>query len=145
MLDGDGHLYTFDGAAWVDNGASGGGGGAAHSPGAVFGDGTNAGSVTTGLVAYVRVPYSGTISRWDIVADVACTCTVDVWKAAGAVPTNVNSITAAATPALSAATVATSSALTGWTTSVAAGDVLAFALETLSGAPTQITIALLVN
>lgn len=27
VLAGDGHLYTFDGAAWVDNGASGGGGG----------------------------------------------------------------------------------------------------------------------
>jgi hypothetical protein len=27
VLDTDGHLYTFDGSAWVDNGAAGGGGG----------------------------------------------------------------------------------------------------------------------
>ena len=27
VLDGDGHLYTWDGSAWVDNGAAGGGGG----------------------------------------------------------------------------------------------------------------------
>lgn len=27
VLSGDGHLYTYDGAAWVDNGAGGGGGG----------------------------------------------------------------------------------------------------------------------
>lgn len=27
MLSGDGHLYTYSGSAWVDNGAAGGGGG----------------------------------------------------------------------------------------------------------------------
>jgi hypothetical protein len=27
VLAGDGHLYTYNGAAWVDNGAAGGGGG----------------------------------------------------------------------------------------------------------------------
>lgn len=27
VLNGDGHLYTYDGSAWVDNGAAGGGGG----------------------------------------------------------------------------------------------------------------------
>lgn len=26
VLNGDGHLYTFDGSTWVDNGAGGGGG-----------------------------------------------------------------------------------------------------------------------
>jgi hypothetical protein len=27
VLESDGHLYTFDGTGWVDNGAGGGGGG----------------------------------------------------------------------------------------------------------------------
>jgi len=31
VLDGNGHLYTYDGAAWVDNGAAGGGGSIAQS------------------------------------------------------------------------------------------------------------------
>lgn len=33
VLAGDGHLYTFNGAAWVDNGAAGGGGGASNVDG----------------------------------------------------------------------------------------------------------------
>lgn len=149
---GTGHMYFdtdlvepvwFDGASWITVG--GGGGGAEHSPGAAFGDGSNAASIAAGQTVYVRVPYSGTISRWDIVADISCTCVVDVWKAAGSIPTNADSITAATTPALTAATVATDSTLTGWTTTVTAGDVLAFALETLSGTPSQITISLLVT
>ncbi len=31
VLDTDGHLYTFDGSAWIDNGAAGGGGGGGTS------------------------------------------------------------------------------------------------------------------
>lgn len=125
--------------------AGAGGGGAAHSPGAAFGDGTNAASIAVGQIAYVRVPYAGTISRWDIAADVACTAQFDVWKAAGAVPTVANTITAAAKPALTAQDTAGSSTLTGWTTTVSVGDVLAFRLDSLTGAPKQLNIALLVS
>lgn len=120
-----------------------GGGASVQSPGCVFGDGSSSDSVVVGSVAYVRVPYEGTIEQWDIVADVACTCVIDVWKVAGAVPTIANTITASAKPQLVAATVGESSTLTGWTTSVAIGDVIAFKLSSLSGgSPTQIAIAL---
>lgn len=41
VLDSDGHLYTFSGAAWIDNGAAGSGGGLTNldggSPSNVFG------------------------------------------------------------------------------------------------------------
>lgn len=109
---------------------------------AVFGDGMAAASREAGQVCYVRVPYAGTITEWNIVANDTTTCVVDVWKAAGSKPTNANSITAAAKPALTAATVGGSTTLTGWTTTVAAGDVIAFELESVSGVGTQITLTL---
>lgn len=110
---------------------------------AVFGDGVSTDSVAAGSVCYVRVPYGGSLIQWDVVADVACTCSIDVWKRAGAVPTVANTITASAKPGLTASQVGESTALTGWTVAVTAGDVLGFKLESLSGGlPTQINLSL---
>lgn len=113
-----------------------------HTPTAVWGDGINAGSAQVGTVTYVRVPYSGTITEWDIVANASCTCTIDIWKANNALPTVANTITASAKPALSAATTTSSTTLTGWTTTVTAGDVFGFQLSSLTGSPTEVTLAL---
>lgn len=114
-----------------------------HTPTAVWGDGVAAGSVSVGTTSYVRVPYSGTITSWSIVTNVATSCVLDVWKVAGNVPTVANTITASAKPTLTTATTASSTALTGWTTAVSAGDVLGFNLQALtSGAPTSITLVL---
>jgi len=114
-----------------------------HTPTAVWGDNMQSSSVVAGTVSYVRVPYAGEIISWYLVANVAITATIDVWKAAGSLPTVANTITASAKPGLSTATTATSSTLTGWTTTVAAGDVFGFKLDTLtSGAPTSITLVL---
>jgi hypothetical protein len=99
--------------------------------------------LTAGDVLYICVPYGGTIAEWTLVSDVAVTAVVDIWKAAGNLPTNGNTITASAKPTLTADTVATSTTLTAWTTSVTTGDVFGFELESLSGGtPTQITITL---
>lgn len=115
----------------------------AHTPTAVWGDSVNSGSVSAGTVSFVRVPYSGTITSWHLLADVATSCVIDVWKAAGSVPTVANTITASSKPTLTSATTATSSTLTGWTTTVTAGDVLGFNLQTLSsGTPKSITLVL---
>lgn len=113
-----------------------------HTPTAIWGDGMLSSSVKAGMKCYVRVPYAGTILSWNIVASGSCTCVVDVWKAAGALPTVSNTITASAKPSLSAAAVATSSTLTGWTTAVSAGDVFGFNLDSVSGSPTSITLVL---
>lgn len=78
--------------------------------------------------------FSGTITSWRITVD-AGTATVDVWKVAvGAFPAVANTITASATPAVSSGTTATSSTLTGWTTAVAVGDMVAINLRAISGA-----------
>lgn len=116
-----------------------------HTPTAVWGDGVLASSVQAGTVTYVRVPYGGTISRWDIIANASTTCVIDIWKAAGALPTVANTITAAAKPSLSAATTATSSTLTGWTTTVTASDVFGFRLDSVTGSASEITLTLKIS
>ena len=118
------------------------GGGDTGSAGATFGDGESTSSVVDGLIGYVSVPYGGTIDRAQIVADVSSTLDVEIWKANGAVPTVADLISASAPIALAASTYAADTTLTGWTTTVAAGDVLAFKLNKTSGNPTQVTVSI---
>ena len=113
-----------------------------NTPTAVFGDGNDVASLEAGLTCFVRVPYGGTIREWTLVADATTTCVLDVWKAAGSLPTNSDSITAAAKPGLTAATVGGSTSLGTWTTTVTSGDVFGFELESFTGSPTQITLTL---
>jgi hypothetical protein len=56
---------------------------------------------------------------------------VDIWKDtyANFPPLDADSITASAPPTLSSAQKAQDSTLTGWTTSVAAGDILAYNVD----------------
>jgi hypothetical protein len=112
-----------------------------RAPTAQFGDAVNTASVAIGTVAYVRVPYGGTLSAWHIVADTPCSCVIDIWKDT-TLPTVANTITAATKPALSSQATASSSALTGWTTSFSEGDIFAFRLDSVSGSPKQITLSL---
>jgi hypothetical protein len=87
----------------------------------------------TGAYASVVSPFGGTITNWTIISDISGSATLDVWKANGAKPTNANSIVASAKPTLTSSDFTTSSTLTGWTTSVATGDVLTVELEAISG------------
>ena len=116
-----------------------------YTPTATWGDYVTTASVQSGVACYVRVPYSGIISSWSIVASASCTCTIDVWKANAALPTVGNTITASAKPSLSSAATGTSSTLTGWTTTVAAGDVFGFNLDSVSGSPKGITLTLYIS
>lgn len=83
--------------------------------------------ITSGGTWYLAaVPFAGTITGWNIVADISGSIVVDVWKTNAAVPTVANTITASALPTLSSAQAAFGGAVTGWTTAVAVGDVFAF-------------------
>jgi hypothetical protein len=86
------------------------------------------------VIGYYTIPFACTIMGWSIQVD-AGTDTVDIWKIATgtAIPTVTNTITAAALPAIAAGTVNQSTTLTGWTTSVAANDIMAANLTTTSG------------
>lgn len=84
--------------------------------------------------AVVRCPFDGTIVRWSIFGDVSGSAVVDIWKDtyANFPPTNADSITGTDKPTLSSAQKAESTALTGWTTTVTAGDVLYPEIESAS-------------
>lgn len=93
----------------------------------------------------MRLPFAGVIEGWHLVADSAVTCVIDVWKKAGALPSNADSIAASAKPGLSASATAASNTLTGWSVTLSEGDVLAFELESLSGSPKLLSLSLKVR
>lgn len=113
-----------------------------NSPGVTFGDCVSPDSIAVGTSCYVRVPYSGTITRWDVVSDSICSASIDIWKSSSSLPTVSNTIVASAKPGLNFETVATNSTLSGWTTTVSTGDIFGFNLSALSGSPNQITLTL---
>ncbi len=86
-------------------------------------------------VVYIQAETTGTITKATILTvGGPGSCQIDVWKASYASfpPTVANTITAAALPTVTASNKATDSTLTGWTTAVTAGDILAFKLNSSS-------------
>lgn len=80
------------------------------------------------------VPYACTITGWTLLADQSGSIVVDIWKDtyANYPPTVADTITASAKPTITTATKAQSSTLTGWTTSLTAGDVLRFNVDSVT-------------
>lgn len=111
---------------------------------AVIGDGTNA--ITTGVKGYLPVEFACEILGWTLLADASGSIVVDVWKDtyANFPPVVGDTITASAKPTISAATKGQSSTLTGWTTRIAAGDVLGFNVDSASTVK-QVTLSLKVR
>lgn len=72
------------------------------------------------------IPFSGVIEEVTLLADQSGSIVVDIWKDtyANYPPTVADSITAAALPTISAAAKSQDSTLTGWTTTITAGDIL---------------------
>lgn len=103
-------------------------------------------AVTTGVKGYVEMPYAGTITSWTILADQSGSAVIDLWKTVYAgLPAEVgDSITASAKPTLSSSIKGQSSTLTGWTTAVAAGDIIAFNVVSAS-ASTRITLSVTIT
>lgn len=88
--------------------------------------------ITPGLKGAISIPFGCTIDSWTIIASETGSCVLDIQKSSYANYPTTASITAAAKPTLSAAQKATSSTLTGWTTSIAANDILAFNVDSAS-------------
>lgn len=101
------------------------------------------GSISASDTVWVRVPYSGTITKVSLLADATGSIVIDIWKDtyANYPPTVADTICAAAKPTLSSANKSEDSTLTGWTTSVTAGDVLKFNVDSVSGL-TQVALLL---
>ena len=85
----------------------------------------------TGIWGDLEIPFGCTITAARIVADASGSAVVDIWKDtyANFPPVDADSITASAPPTLSGAIKAQDTTLTGWTTSIAAGDWLRFNLD----------------
>ncbi len=100
-------------------------------------------AITTGVKGYKSFPVAGTITGVRMLADVAGSAVVDIWKDtyANYPPTVADTITAGAKPTISAAQKSEDTTLTGWTTSVAAGDVFGFNVDS-AATITRLTLEL---
>jgi hypothetical protein len=95
---------------------------------------------TVSDVVYLQAAVSGTITKATITGHSSTglatsgSAVVDVWKDTNAnyPPTVADTITASAKPTLSSANKSSDSTLTGWTTTITAGDWLAFSLDSMS-------------
>lgn len=85
-------------------------------------------TITTGIKGDIFVPYGCTINSVTMLADQSGSIVVDIWKDtyANYPPTIADTITASALPTITSATKSQDTTLTGWTTSVTAGDTIRF-------------------
>ena len=82
--------------------------------------------LTTGEKMWGRAVNSFTIGTAEVTAQPSGSCVIDIWKDSYAnfPPTVADTITASAKPTISAADQSQDNTLTGWTTTVTAGDYL---------------------
>ena len=95
--------------------------------------------LTTGYKGFIRIPYACTITKATLLSDISGSIVIDLWKcsyadydAGSAHPVDGDSITSAAPPTISTATKSEDSTLTDWTTSITAGDVIGFNIDSVS-------------
>lgn len=103
-------------------------------------------AITTGEKGHIRLPFAGTILSVALLADQSGSIVIDIWKdtTANFPPDNTDSITASAPPTLSTEQISLDATLTGWTKTFAAGDILAFNVDSITTV-TRVTIVLLVR
>lgn len=89
------------------------------------------GSTLTSITRYAaNVPCTGTITGAYLVGSPSGSIVIDVWMTtSGSLPTVANTIAASDLPTLSSATNYTDTTLTGWNTSVTAGDVMGYKIN----------------
>lgn len=103
-------------------------------------------AITTGVKADVRIPYNGTITGWELAADVSGSIVIDVWKDtyANFPPTVADTIAGTEKPTLSSATKNQDTTLTTWTTTVTAGDWIRFNVDSASTV-TRVSLSIMVD
>ena len=103
-------------------------------------------TITTGIKGDLTIPFACTISEWTLLANQSGSIVVDIWKDtySNYPPTVGDTITGSAKPTISTATKGQSSTLTGWTTSITAGNILRFNVDSVSSI-TRVTLSLKVT
>jgi hypothetical protein len=100
-------------------------------------------AIAAGVVGFVEIPFDCDITVGKLLADQTGDIVIDIWKDtyANYPPTNADSITASAPLTISGADKSSDTTLTGWTTTITAGDILWFNVDSASDV-TRVTIAL---
>lgn len=100
--------------------------------GLTIGDGVNA--ISTGIYGDISVPFGCVITKVRLLADASGSIVVDIWKDTytNYPPVVGDSITASAKPTITTATKSEDSTLTGWTTTITAGDTLRFNVDSVT-------------
>lgn len=103
-------------------------------------------AITTGVKGFVQIDFACTIDSVTLLADQSGSIVVDIWKDtyANYPPADADTITASAVPTITTATKSTDATLTGWTTSIAAGDILGFNVDSITTCE-RVTLALKVT
>ena len=103
-------------------------------------------AITTGQKGHLEIPFDCTIQRVTMMADQSGSIVVDIWKDtyANFPPADGDSITASAPPTITTALKSQDSTLTGWTTAITAGDILAFNVDSITTIE-RVTLTLLVK
>ena len=103
-------------------------------------------AIAAGGLYFARVPRTGTITGWDVVADVSGSIVVDVWhdSFANFPPTTADSIAGTEKPTLSAAQNNQNPALSSWAAAVTAGDYVCFKVDS-AATVTWVLVTLIVD
>jgi hypothetical protein len=99
--------------------------------------------IATGVKGDLMIPFDCAIASATVLADQSGSIVIDIWKDtyANYPPTSGDSIAASAKPTLSGGAASQDTTLTGWTTSISAGDTLRFNVDSAS-AVTRVTLIL---
>lgn len=135
--------WQWNGTAWIAYAPASvitgptGPAGADATPISAIGFGIDGGGavIATGVAGNgLLIPFACTINAVTLLADQTGSIVVDIWKDtyANYPPTVADSICASAKPTISAALKSEDTTLTGWTKSIAAGDVLRFNVDSVS-------------
>lgn len=91
-------------------------------------------AISTGVQGDIRIPFNCTITSVNLLADQTGSIVVDIWKDtyANFPPTVADTITASAKPTISSGVKYNNGTLTGWTTTLAAGDILRVNVNSVS-------------
>jgi len=90
--------------------------------------------IPSGPVTWIEVPFACTITKVTMLADATGSIVVDIWKStyAGYPPTDSDSITSLTPPTITSDVKSQDSTLASWITSISAGDILKFSVDSCS-------------
>jgi len=91
-------------------------------------------AIVTGIAGYVEIPFACTITQVSLLADQTGSIKVDIWKDSYAnyAPTDADTITGGNEPEISSGVKDQDGTLTSWTTSISAGDILIFNVDSIA-------------